>query len=373
MDNPLKKFSDAVTGFFKSSAANSESVVGIDIGTSSIKVVQLRNKGGKAVLETYGELSLGSYAGAENGELTNLPNDKLAAALIETIKDSEITAKSAAVSIPSASSLIFTVEIPAAVSEKDIAGVIATEARKFIPVPINEVSLDWWIIPRREEYTMENEVKKEIKTEVLVAAVHKDTLARYMEILKLAGLQSDTFEIEIWSSIRSSFGHEVSPVLLLDFGASKAKLSIVDNGIVRVFHLVNRGSYDITSGIAKSLNLPFSRAEEMKRTIGLAGSGADQNIADTARLSVDYILSESAAVVLSYEKKYNKAISKVVLTGGGALLKGFADVAAGTFRSEVFSADPFSKTETPAFLGDILKGIGPEFSVACGLALRKLK
>jgi len=252
--------------------------------------------------------------------------------------------------------------------------VVSTEARKFIPVPISEVTLDYWVIPRREEYTDEGEVAKaQAKTEVLVAAIHNDTVSRYKDISKNSGIETDVFEIEVFSNIRSCFGHEISPVLLMDFGAAKTKLSVVDNGIVRVFHIINRGSIDISNGISKSMNMPFARAEELKRSIGLNGLGPDKNISDIARLSVDYIFSETNSIILNYEKKYNKVLSKVFLTGGGALIKGLPEVAAASFRSEVIIADPFGKTETPAFLAEILKGIGPEFSVATGLALRKLK
>src|SRR3989304_6428302 len=121
MPNPftdiLNKATSFASGFLKSSSTPAGSVVGVDIGSSSIKVVQLKNKGGQAVLETYGELSLGPLAGLQNGELTNLPNDKLAQALAEAIKTSEVTTKSAAVSIPASASLIFIVEIPPLINE----------------------------------------------------------------------------------------------------------------------------------------------------------------------------------------------------------------------------------------------------------------
>src|SRR3972149_1557347 len=232
MPNPFTDILNKVADFLKSSRSEAGSVVGIDIGSSSIKVVQLKSKGGQAVLETYGELSLGPIAGLQTGELTNLPNDKLIQALAEALKSSEVTTKSAAISIPSSSSLIFTVEIPALINEKDLPTIVSTEARKYIPVPVSEVSLDSWIIPRREEYTDEGELAKaQNKPEVLVAAIHNDTISRYKDILKNAQIETDVFEIEIFSNIRSCFGQEISPVLLIDFGASKTKLSIVENGI----------------------------------------------------------------------------------------------------------------------------------------------
>jgi len=78
-------------------------------------------------------------------------------------------------------------------------------------------------------------------------------------------------------------------------------------------------------------------------------------------------------VLLGYEKKYNRTISKVIFTGGGALLKGLPEVAVSNFRAEIEIGHPFSKVQTPEFLSKVLETMGPEFAVALGLALRKLQ
>ncbi|MFA6397739.1 MAG: pilus assembly protein PilM, partial [Candidatus Paceibacterota bacterium] len=106
---------------------------------------------------------------------------------------------------------------------------------------------------------------------------------------------------------------------------------------------------------------------------GLLGDPKDKNILDIIKLSADYIFSETNSIVLNYEKKYNKTIGKVILTGGGSLLKGFIERATDNFKCDVVYGDPFAKTETPEFLNEVLKNAGPEFSVAVGLALRKLQ
>src|SRR3989344_3866484 len=104
MANFLEKvLAGDVSSFLKSGGG---SVLGIDIGSSSIKVVQLRRHRGAAVLETYGELSLGPYAGVEIGRATSLPAEKLAEALTDVLKEANVTAKSCALSIPLSASLI---------------------------------------------------------------------------------------------------------------------------------------------------------------------------------------------------------------------------------------------------------------------------
>ncbi len=361
-----------------SSDKSSRSVLGVDIGSSAIKVVQLKKKNGKAILETYGAISLGPYANTDIGAVTNLQTDDIVKALLDVIKESNVTILSGAIAIPSSSSLIFTISLPDNITEDKLGSVIPIEARKYIPVPISEITLDWFVLPKDSD-SSENDIVNQkttpnlidSKTEVLVVAIHNDILSRYQEILKKTGIRSDSFEMEIFSNIRSSFLHDLAPVLIIDFGASKTKQSIVEEGVVRVFHVVNRGGSDITKNISSSLNISFSEAEKIKREVGLEVN-SNPEVADIIRLSVDYIFSDINSVVFNYQKKYNKTISKVILTGGGSLIKGLMEKAVSNFHTEVVYSNPFSKTEAPAFLSPILAISGPEFSVAVGLALRQL-
>jgi type IV pilus assembly protein PilM len=159
----------------------------------------------------------------------------------------------------------------------------------------------------------------------------------------------------------------------MDFGASRVKLSIVEFGIIRSFHIIARGGADITDSISKTLSISFSEAEKMKKEFGLYGDPNEKNLAEMIKTHLDYIFSETNNVLLSYEKKYQKTISKVILTGGGSLLKGLKEVAENNFKAEIEIGHPFSKVGAPAFLDKVLEATGPEFAVALGLALRKLQ
>lgn len=97
------------------------------------------------------------------------------------------------------------------------------------------------------------------------------------------------------------------------------------------------------------------------------------DITEITSLTLDYIFSEIGRVLLNYQKKTGKNVSKVFLTGGGVLLKGLKEKAEASFNAPVAMADPFSKVEFPAFLEDILRQAGPSFAVAIGLALRRLQ
>jgi len=356
-------------------ARKSPSVLGVDIGSSAIKIVQIKKKHGKAVLETYGELALGPYAGTEIGRATNLPNDKIIEALKDILHESKTTTNACGTALPLSSSLISFISLPP-IGDKHMSEVVALEARKYIPVPVSEVMLDWSLIPREDSYATDdsggsNDKGKEGQ-DVLVVAISNEYIASYQKIMAGSGLLPSFYEIELFSSIRASVGEGFQAVMLLDMGARSTKLYIVERGLLRASHIINKGSQDLTLAMSKAMSITVAQAETVKRSYGLTGGAEYKDQKEIITVNLDYMFYEANTVLLNYEKKYRKNISKVILTGGGVLLKGFADLAKASFQSEVVYANPFGKLETPAFLAEQLATAGPEFAVAIGVALRKL-
>lgn len=356
------------------------SVLGIDIGSSAIKIVQLRKKGGKAVLETYGELALGPYAGVEIGQATSLSTEKVIVALSDLMKEKEvnITTNKCGIAIPFSSSLMSLIEMPL-LSYKQLSAMIPLEARKYIPVPISEVTLDWSIIPKEETSPKVEEGERDPRapvkieqTDVLLVAIHNDTITKYQEIIRKTGLESSFFEIEIFSTMRSVLEQSNEPVMLFDMGAASTKLYVVERGIVRNSHTINRGSQDVTTTISKSLGISVKEAELLKRSVGAVPSGGT-DLGQVLNLTLSFIFAEANRVILNYQQKYNKTLTKIILVGGGSSLRGIVPLAQENFQIEVVAGNPFSKTEAPAFLEDVLRNTGPEFTVAVGLALRRLQ
>ena len=355
----------------------SQSVLGIDIGSSAIKIVQIKKKNGQAVLETYGELALGPYGQAAIGQAVQLSGDRIASALSDLMKEKEVnvTTKLAGLAIPFASSLMSVIEMPD-VGPKQLATMVPLEARKYIPVPINEVMLDWSVIPKADNPDEEINLAiagtiKPKKTDVLVVAIHNDTIARYQGIVEKSGIEVNFFEIEIFSTMRSVVDEALTPVMIMDMGAASTKLYIIERGVIRASHTVNRGSQDITSAISQSLGLTIEKAEMMKREVGVSES--DKTLTSIITLVLDSIFTEANRTILGFEKKYNKSVSKVVLVGGGASLKGLSALAKSAFKTEAIAGNPFGKLATPAFIEKILMETGPEFAVAIGVALRRLQ
>lgn len=356
--------------FFKKSS----SVLGIDIGSSAIKIVQIKKKRGRAVLETYGELSLGPYSGVEIGRSTNLPVEKIVEALKDILREAKTTTLAAGVSLPLSSSLVSFITVPV-VPDKQIQDVITLEARKYIPVPMSEVLLDYSPVPKEEMYSTDDEQQKQIEKKTqdfLIVAIHNEYINNYQSISNGSGIQPSFFELELFSSIRSVIEQGVQAVMIIDMGAGITKLYIVERGILRASHIINRGGQDITMAISKSLSINIDEAESLKRQFGLNGGPEYKELTEVITVNLDYIFYEANATMLSYQKKYQKNISKVVLTGGGVLLKGLTDLAKISFQTETEYANPFSRIETPAFFAEQLTQAGPEFAVAIGCALRRL-
>lgn len=354
------------------------SILGVDVGSASLKLVQLRKENGKAILETYGEIALGPYAQKEIGRATKLQPQQVAEALKDLMTEASVSTFDSAVSIPMRSSMVSIIKLPQ-MNEKQIGQMVPIEARKYIPVPISEVSLDWFMIPKIEgddERMVKNVDGKNVPmVEVLTVAIHNDVLSDFSMIVTQSQLNTSFFEVEMFSTIRSTIEPSENnlPVMIFDMGSSATKLYIVERGIVRESHVVNKGSQDITLNISKALNVNVEYAEKLKRNFGKNTSEQDKKIAEIIDLTLSPIFSQTNATLLNYGRRYNKVVSKMILVGGGCLLKGLLEKANEKIGIKVEVGDPFSRTENPAFLNEVLKETGLAFSTAVGLALRKLQ
>jgi len=365
---------------FKNISKKHNRVLGIDIGTSAIKIVEIKKQAGKAVLENYGAIALGPYGDLEVGRAVNLPKENIIEAMQDLFNETNITAKNAAIAIPMKDAMISLIKVPA-LSSKDLESMIPIEARRYIPVPMSEVTLNFQVIPQEDTKKtkyLKNKKSKHSKHEnldtvdVLIATIHNNAIVKYQEIKNIARINADLFEIEIFSTIRSVVGYDMSTIMVIDIGAGTTKLAIVEHGIIRGSHVIRRGSQDITIALSKSLGISISRAEEVKRNPALLDNATRKNFADVASLSVDHIFSQANSVLLDYQRKHNKTVDKVILSGGGAIMEGLLGLAKENFKAEVIMGDPFARLETPAFMESTLKKAGPEFAVSVGLALEIL-
>ena len=356
------------SGFFIQEAR----FLGVDIGSSSIKVVQLKKEKERALLETYGELSLARYGDGSVGRSLRLLEVKLVEALQDIIREAQVKATNAIVSIPLKDSFLTTMDLPE-LGEEDMKEAVPYEARKYVPVPISEVVLDWHVLPPKSEEQKSASIgsaRKKFRT-VFLAAVPKELISKYKKNFESAGLEISAFEIEVFSFARAALRRDSETSLIMDLGASSVKLTIADGGAVRASHSLDRGSQDLTLALSQSLGVDWDRAEILKRENGIIKKPETEGVALVLEPLVEFWASEGERFLLDWKRKGGRSISKVLIGGGGALLPGIKDLLVKRFGVEVFVINPFSKVVYPAFLEPALREVGATFTNAVGLALHE--
>jgi len=256
---------------------------------------------------------------------------------------------------------------------------VPIEARKYIPVPIDEVTLDWMIVPQAErKASPQGHAHKDNQetlpgTDVLLVAIQNSILNTYQDIVQTAQLNASFFELEIFSTIRTILEENTEPVVIFDFGASSTKLYLVERGAIRGSHTVNRGSQDVTQAVATNFGVTFKEAEQIKRGHGKKSPQTESKLRDVVSVSLNYIFNDTNRFIKNYETKYGGKVSRAYLVGGGSTLVGFKEMAQEGLDVEAVLGNAFGKIGTPAFLEDVLRKTGPEFTAAVGVALRKLQ
>lgn len=343
-----------------------ERVVGIDIGTYSTKVVQLRYEKERAILETYGELI--NYEYLKKTEIASAfgflrYSDKdIGNLLKDTLKESNVTARDAIVAIPSGSSFTTVISLPM-VPKKEIYRAIPYEARKYIPIPISEVSLDWEIV----ELDTENNTYK-----ILIVAVPNEVISKFKRVIENVNIRLRALEIEMFSLIRSLIGHDPTPTAIINLGHLSACMIVTDRAQLRLSRNFTRGSREISRMLEKGLGVSFERADAIKRDVGLSEEMENKEISSVMYPAIETLMNEIERNISLYNRKAARKIQKINLTGGGSNLKGIVEYTSSKFGIEVTRGNPFSRVVSPAFMQPILREIGPSLSVATGLALREI-
>lgn len=348
-------------------------VVGIDIGSSSIKVVELEDKKGVLTLNTYGELQLGPYAGKHIGESV-LPTPKQEQeAVVDVLRESSVEAKRAVYAMPLSSSFVTNVHIEAE-PNADISSMVRIEARKVIPVSLSEITLDWAEVEPAESQADKTKITtgEKVDRSVLIAAIQNAALERFKVLMQFVTLPQPPTEIECFSAIRALHSNANADEAVIDIGAVSSKLYIAKGGLLMRMHRIRAGGAIATNRIASVLNVSFEEAELLKQQANRNAT----NFADIKRAhdsSYERTFREFAQVLREYEAKTGISINTVHLSGGGALFPGTDSFVSGIIGRPVVKAHPFAKVSYPAFMQDTIKEIGPTFSVALGAALRSFE
>lgn len=329
---------------------------GLDIGSSAVKVVQLREAGDGYALGALAVVPLPPNTIAE-GTINDPPT--VIAAIKDAVAAAGVTSRDAVIGICGRELIIKKIQIPE-VPDKELAGAVQLEAEHHIPFAADEVFLDHHVVGTHDG-TMD----------LILVAVKKAKVTEYAGVVEEAGLvpavvDVDGFAVENQYELNASDAAEEA-VALIDIGASVMKTNVTRGGVSIFARDIPFGGNRYTEAIASVLSLSFEEAEAAKlsgsadpATIAPAIESVSRELALEVQRTFDYFASTAES----------ERIGKIVLSGGCAQLPGLTEYLTSTWGIPVETAQPFSRIDASSF-ADQVAAAGTSLAVAVGLALRR--
>jgi len=342
-----------------------KAVVGIDIGVSLIKVVELSRKRGKIELNNYGHISASSvyqkpFQSFEEGSfLVSSPD--VSKIIKSILKESGIKTKEAVFTIPDFSTFSTSFDIPQ-MMEDEMKSAIEFEARRHIPIPVSEVSLDYFVTDGEPGKTGPG-------MKVLLIAVPNEIIGQYRSISEASNLELKFLEAEAFSLTRALAKDYQDPICLVDIGAQSTTINIAEKSRLKLSFSSDIAGNNFTHAITKAMSTSFRKAEFLKKKHGINSEEIKEGLLPLINL----IIIEIEKILKDCYVSEKKEVNKIILSGGSANLPGLKEYLSSHFDKKIEIANPFFNFSYPNVLEEELRRIGPSYSVSIGAALRNLE
>lgn len=363
-----------------------ESYLGLDIGTSSVKLVELVRDGRSGV-------RLSTYAVA-NGTVPLVEgNDGDAVARVAMLlramaEKAHVTAVDVIAALPGLAVFSSVITLPE-MNERDLDQAITFAAKNYVPSPLKDVVLGWTVIedasstsqlplaatPQKDASAADTKapkVKERKQLDVFLTAAPKDLVQRYSSVIERLNYRLVALEVESFPLSRSLLGNDMDPALLVDIGDRATSFSIVDRRYLRLNQSVDIGGATLTLAVTQQTGLPAEAADQKKRSSGLLGGTADP-VSEAMRPVIRDLIERAQNLRRLYEQKSLRPLRRIILIGGGANLPGLPAAWTEMTGLPTVVGNPWSSIKVPAQLQDRLRILGPSFAVAAGLALREFE
>jgi type IV pilus assembly protein PilM len=332
---------------------------GLDIGTSAVKAVQLREGLGGFTLTALGSAPLPPDA---IGDGTIKAPDAVAAAIRTAVASAGITCREAVIGIAGRELITKKVQLPE-VPARELKDAVELEAEHHIPFAFDEVCLDYHVA-RRHDGVMD----------LVIVAVKKSKVNEYVGVVEEAGLVPVIVDVDGFAIGNQFEVNHPEPsrdaVALIDMGAAVMKTNVVRDGIPAFARDIPFGGNHYTQAIADRLHTSFEHAERAK--VGEASDIAwDRIVPALESVSRDLALEVRRTFDYFGSTSDSERIGRVVMSGGAARLRGLTEYLSATWSIPVEVARPFERIGVDARLGDTARAAGPALAVAVGLALRR--
>ncbi len=339
--------------------------IGLDIGSGMLKVSRLKEKKGGYELELFESLPLAPELIVDGSVIDSL---RLVDSIKELIRKAKVKTKEAVISVSGHSSVIVKMITLPEMTEEELEESIKFEAEQYIPFDINDVSLDFQIIGPREEPG---------QMDVILVAVKNDVINDYISVVKEAGLNPVIVDVDMFA-IENLYevNYEIEPnriVGLVDIGASSIKMNIIKGGMPSFTRDTPIGTNILTEALQREFNLSYEVAERLLRgeaVEDVSEESAEQVVAEAS----DEIIAEISRSIDYYRTSMmGEEVVELILSGGGALIKGLPERIKERTGIDVSIIDPFQNITISKKLDEsYLRDIAPIAAVSLGLALRRI-
>lgn len=341
------------------------SILGLDIGHKSIKAVQLEPApDGKFKLQAIGKIAA-PVKGIESESESDKKAMKIAVKTLVT--EANIKTKNVVASLPDAKIFTRLVNFPP-LTDEELASSIRWEADQYIPIPLDKIDLHWQVVSKQSPI-------QSGEMEVLLIAVPKNLVKRYIETVADADLEPNAFETESMALNRSlvSPTQDKTTTLVISLGQMSTDLSIVRQHQVILTRSISSGEDALNRAVVDSLGFDPGQAEAYKNAYGILPDKLDGKLSRALIPVVEVILSEIKRATLFYqEQRPSDPIKRAILTGGPANMPGLVVYLAQQLGYEVIVGDPWSRVEIDQSIAEGVSKEAAEYSVAVGLAMRRL-
>lgn len=345
-------------------------LLGVDIGTLGVKIVELTMENGKPRLTTYG------YAESPAGQidLSTLSDAPRVVDMIRRVcKDAGVRAKKVIAALPASEVFhtIVSVPTPASATE-DLRPAIEAQAKKVFPLPVEEMVLDSVVLDKellKSAGKSEGKGEKEKFMRIFLTGAPKTLIQKYIDLFAKTGLELISLETEVMSLVRSLVSEEEGQMMIVDMGGKRTNVIIADGGIPFLTRGIKGGGEEITKALAKSMGIAEADAEIAKRDLGYGDVALPKPLQD----ALQPVVHEMRYALQMYADQGfhdHRTVDKILLTGGSAHLPGIDPYVTAALNVNVYVGNPWARIAAPLEARPILEEVGPRLCVAAGLALR---
>jgi type IV pilus assembly protein PilM len=309
---------------------------------------------------------------------------KTAEVIKRVFEEAKVSTRKTVAALPNFSVFSSIISLPE-MSKKELAKAITWEAKKFVPLPIEQMVLDWRPLVKSEDKkpggddaeaataeAMDRLKKGQKYQKILITAAPKDLVDRYVSVFSQSNLDLLAMETESFALERSLVGKDPAVIMIVNLGAFSSDISITENGIPILSRSIDVGGGTITQAIARSLNIEHKRAEQFKRDIGFSNQSLN-SVPKIIENTISPIINEIKYSFDLFQGRHGGgSIEKIILTGGSSVLPGLTDYLKKILQINVYVGDPWARIIYPLELKPILEELGPRFAGAVGLAMREI-